>query len=179
MKKVVILIGVLIVSLFFAVSCKKSTEEEKTNIKKSIEEIAVAVNTKNIDAYMTHIDESNPDYGNIKEMVYKILSVFELKMTVPSIKILRLEPEKAVVEVVQELRKVTGPDFKDHTTTVIHHMVNNGGKWKIVKTDTIKLDFFNAPKPNEVPAGAAPTPAAQPDSDAVAPAKNEPQPEKK
>lgn len=142
-KMFVIIISMLVI--VSAVSCTSSKEKEKAAIDELIKTNAAFFQKEDLDGYIATLDPSSPEIENTKTMMVELFKNYDLKLDIENVKILKLGEKNADVEVVQVTKKVTGGDFRDNRTKIVHHLKKINDAWKISGSTTIRIDYLDEP----------------------------------
>jgi PBP1b-binding outer membrane lipoprotein LpoB len=134
---------IVLVAVFISVSCSSSKEKEKAAIEQLIKNNAEFFQKEELDAYIGTLDPASPEIENTRAMMIELFENYDLKLTIESTRILKMSENKADVEVEQVTSKVSGPDFADNRTKIVHQLKKVDGAWKISGSKPIKIDYFN------------------------------------
>ena len=134
---------IVLVAVFISVSCSSSKEKEKAAIEQLIKSNAEFFQKEELDAYIGTLDPTSPEIENTRAMTVELFENYDLKLTIESTRILKMSDNKADVEVEQVTSKVSGPDFADNRTKIVHQLKKVDGAWKISSSKPIKIDYFN------------------------------------
>lgn len=79
-------------------------------------------------------------------MMVELFRDYDLKLDIESVRILKISENKADVEVQQVTSKVSGEEFRDNRTKIVHQLKKVDGAWKISGSKPIKIDYFDEPQ---------------------------------
>lgn len=129
--------------LIFAVSCKSQKENAQAAIDELIKNNAALFQKEDLEGYIATLDPESPEIADTKVMMAELFSKYDLKINIESIRVLKVNEDKADVEVEQVTEKVTGGDFRNNRVKIVHHLKKIGGAWKISGSDTIRIEYFD------------------------------------
>jgi hypothetical protein len=127
--------------LLFA-GCGPDRSKEEQAIKDVINKNIAAGNDEDVNAYMETIDKDNKNYDRMQDMMNTIYSTYDLNYQVRDVKLLELKDNEAKVQLVQVIKKIKGPEFRDKKVTVIDTMHKTNGEWKIYDIQITKTEYL-------------------------------------
>ena len=131
------------VLMFTVLSCASSKEKEKGAIEELIKSNAALFEKEDLEGYIATLDPESPEIADTKTMMAELFSKYNLKIKIESIRVLKVNEDKADVEVEQVTEKVTGGDFRNNRVKIVHHLKKINGAWKIGGSDTIRIEYFD------------------------------------
>lgn len=129
----------VICSSFFMTGCNKFDRKTESELNDVIQRNLKASQDENIEMALMDIDD--PMKEQTKALLETLFEQYDLSYKIIKIKILSCDEETAEVEVVQETRKIKGPDFNDNVCTTIHTLKKRPTGWKFVAS---KIKSFEA-----------------------------------
>lgn len=131
------------VAVFSAFSCASSKEKEKAAIEELVKNNAALFVKEDLVGYIATLDPESPEIADTKAMMAELFSKYDLKINIESVRVLKVNEDKADVEVDQVTEKVTGGDFRNNRVKIVHHLKKINGAWKIYGSDTIRIEYFD------------------------------------
>lgn len=117
--------------VFAACGSKSEAEAElKAVVLKNME----ATQNEDIEGALKTLDVPQAQLDLNRQVMEELFELYDLEYRLVSFKVVKCEGDTAVVEVVQETKKVSGPAFQDNLTTTEQQMKKGPDGWKIVGT---------------------------------------------
>ena len=130
-------IPVIVLTCAFMFGCGNSTKSE---LKKIVEQNLKAAQEEKLDLYLADLDDSIA--VATRPVMQKIFAAYDLSYKLVSFKLLSSTDTTAQVEIVQETRKVKGPDFRDNRSTAIHTFKKGPKGWKFVASKITEVKML-------------------------------------
>ena len=80
----------------------------------------------------------SPAYLFDLDRLEKLWGVYTIRVDIESVRVLEVGAREAKVEVVQTIRKVSGPDFQDARARHLYTFVREGGAWKLCANQVVE-----------------------------------------
>jgi hypothetical protein len=124
----------------------KITPKDKQTFSALFKSHIDALNRKDLKAYLATLDPTAPQYDKVRQETAQLLKDFTLKYTIESVKVIELNKQEAVVEMVATVKKVSGGSFTDSKMVTANLLKKTNGKWRIYDTS---LNLLTALKPQK------------------------------
>ena len=134
----------IVLSLFTVACGKNETKAEQAELEAVIQHNLKAMNDEDLEAYMSdiYIGADPTLVTSTRALMEAAFEEFDLSNKIISFKVISCDGDNAVVEVVQETKKIKGPAFQDNRTTVEHTMKKTADGWKLFKTKLKKAEML-------------------------------------
>jgi ketosteroid isomerase-like protein len=165
------LLSILALSFLLGGCEKAPTPPDSKVLIQTIEDNVHAMEKKDLDAVMATIHSKGPYFQSTRDTVAEVFKVLDLKYTLSDLQVVSASPEEAHVSFVQKTEKIGGEgEFQGNIQQGIHILrPDDDGKWKIFRTQLVKITGLDGRPLGATEEAAAPEPAAPP-----APAPTEP-----
>jgi hypothetical protein len=105
-----------------------------------------ALNAEDLTAVFRMADSRLENRQAKRDILERVCSAYDLKHEVAAFQLLYAEEDFAVARFKQTIRRVAGPEFKDHEVLVLQAFRRREGKWMIsVKANIERRDLDPAP----------------------------------
>ncbi len=141
MRRIVVFLALM--SLIAATACSDKEKADRELLLQTVQRNADAMNTENLEGYMSTIDPESPSYEGTKKMLEGMFAAYDLAATIESAKILKYKSSEAAVEIVQLTKKKSGPEFRDNRLKMISTFIRTDDGWKMSKSDIIKTEYLD------------------------------------
>lgn len=138
MKKILVLLLILTITISLLIGCSTSSE-----IKEVIQKNIKAMNNEDIDLYMSSIKPDTEVYEMTKTAVANLFEIYDLKTEIIKIEILEENETTAKVRIIQVTKKIDGPGFKDNEIEAIHTLEKIDGEWKFVSSEIANIKYLD------------------------------------
>ncbi len=122
------------------------TSQDKQTFSNLFKRHLDALNRKNLNDYLATLDPKAPQYNQTKQETAQLFKEYTLKYTIKSVKVLSINKQEAVVEMVATVKKISGGGFKDSQMTTTNLLKKTNGKWRIYNTSINSLTDLQANK---------------------------------
>ncbi|OMD83051.1 MULTISPECIES: copper amine oxidase N-terminal domain-containing protein [Paenibacillus] len=117
------------------------TKSDETDILAVLKSNLDYTNAENIQGVLSTIDPESPALEQTKQLFSQIFTVYDLKFTLESAKIIHYTQDTAAVYMVQTSIKLKGPEFQDNRSTSVTTLKKSkAGKWMLDQTYPISVD---------------------------------------
>ena len=119
------------------------TEEElKSVILKHME----TTQNEDIEGALKDLDLPQEKLDRNRQVMKEMFEMYDLEYTMVGFKVLKCEGDSAVVEVVMDTKKVSGPEFKDNRSKLVYGMKKESGRWRIIGSKMIEANYLETGK---------------------------------
>jgi hypothetical protein len=98
-----------------------------------------ALNRKNLNDYLATLDPKAPQYSKAKQETAQLFKEFTLKYSIQSVKVISINKQQAVVEMVATVKKISGGGFQNSRMTTTNLLKKTNGKWRVYDTSINSL----------------------------------------
>jgi hypothetical protein len=105
-----------------------------------------SLNRKDLNGYLATLDPKAPQYGKAKQETAQLFKEYTLKYTIKSVKVISINQQEAVVEMVATVKKISGGGFKDSQMTTTNLLKKSNGQWRLYDTSIDSLTDLQAQK---------------------------------
>lgn len=117
------------------------TKSDETDILAVLKSNLDYTNAENIQGVLSTIDPESPALEQTKQLFSQIFTVYDLKFTLESAKIIHYTQDTTAVYMVQTSIKLKGPEFQDNRSTSVTTLKKSkAGKWMLDQTYPISVD---------------------------------------
>lgn len=137
-------ISAAIITLFICLAffcCKQEKSEFADEILAAVKKNAKAVNTEDVEAYMSTIHKDSPAYSESRGKMEKAFKEYDLQIDIKSLTVKEASGEEAKVEFVQVTSSKGGKKYNDNRMTGVHLLRKSGEDWKIYKTEVRNIEY--------------------------------------
>lgn len=144
--------------------CHKATVPAPEVVFAAVQKNLQALESKDPDVFMATIHPKAPAFDSTRDIVSEMFKNVNLKYTLSNLQVVSATPEEVKVSFTQKTENLDPKsDFPSSIVEGIHTLRPDQGKWKIFRTEQIKVTDLNG-KPimvgGEAPATSEPTKAA-------------------
>lgn len=119
-------------------------EEVKDEISYLLKKNTKALEDEDLDAYMSMIDEENSViYAQTEEMLEALFEEYDLSYEISDTEFISITEDRVRVQVTQLTTKVSGAEYRDNESVLLHTLINRDGKWKFSKSDAKSVNYFD------------------------------------
>jgi hypothetical protein len=122
------------------------TRQDKQTFSDFFKRHLDALNRKNLSDYIATLDPKAPQFDKTKQETAQLFKEYTLKYTIKSVKVLSINQQEAVVEMVATVKKISGGGFKDSQMTTTNLLKKTKGKWRLYDTSIDSLTDLQASK---------------------------------
>lgn len=121
----------------FLTSCGSSDESD---IKAVCEKQIDAINKENVDELVSTLDTASPYFESSKQLFEQIFKIYDLQVTLESMKIEKIENGIAEVEMTLTTVKKAGPDFTNNKAISLNILKKTDNGWKFVESQSKSME---------------------------------------
>lgn len=140
MKKLAYLLAILMIFSVLLTGCKSAGEKEVISF---IEKNLQYFNDEDLDAYMDTIFKESLIYEPIKIAIKQAFETYDFNVTSDKIEVLEIDDETAKVKVVQVIKKVEGPEFKNNKSNVVLTLIKTEDGWKVTNQEVKGVEYID------------------------------------
>ncbi|MFO8055825.1 MAG: hypothetical protein R6V10_00830, partial [bacterium] len=111
MKKGIFAVTITIFMCLAFFCCKQEKSEFADEILAAVRKNAEAMNSKDLEAYMSTIHKDSPAYSESREKIKKAFQEYDLRTDIKSLSVKEASGEEAKVEFVQVTRSAGGKKY--------------------------------------------------------------------
>ena len=141
MKSLLLLTAIIFT---FHLNAANFNKKEVENLTSVIKHNVKAMNDEDINAYMQDVHPNSPGYAATKNMLTQLFKIYDLKVTLISIKPLMIDDQYFIVRAQQKTIKKSGTaPFSDNIIDVIHVYKKYQNKWLLWSSMILEVKKLN------------------------------------
>lgn len=133
----------LAVASLFSVALIAGAQSQEAAIKSMFGRQISSITKGDIDAYMSTVDPSIPQYNQTRKSMELVLSRYKLRAKLESIKVLSISGTTAKVSMVVLTTKVSGPAFRNNRVASVNTVLKKKGTWLTNSTKVTKFEYLD------------------------------------
>jgi len=115
----------------------------KDTLKTIVEKNCQFTQARKKDEVIALIHPDSLSYTQTKQMVEQLFSSYHLSVLVIVFKFMGKDKTYAYARVQQEIKKISGPEFKDNITDQLIVFKQDGDEWKIWTTAVLNIKYID------------------------------------